>query len=935
MRASQLFLALALISLLFSTSTASITAQYGHPLFTAFVPDDYKGEGQTFSIAVNDQNIVYVANSGGVLEYDGQEWRLIEGTLNRIPLAIDIDDQNRVWVALQSDIGVLVPDSTGKLKYASLSPMIEDTLDTSQGIWRVRVAPDGIYYQSPRWLLRWTPSAENPLEGSYTYWESPDATFSMCCVVDSVVYVRRTRLPVEKIVADTFQVVEAWRTKSQFASIVHAVKIDDEQILFSSFRGMLLLGDKDGMRNMPGEVNEVVKNRTIFGVVPLSEGRLVVSTNQGMVVFDHSGKVLESIDKLGDLSVTNILREGAVDQGGGVWFPLNFGMVRVEFNRPHRVFDSQSGLEGSIIQISRFREKLYVATTTGLYYLPEMQSPGIQPTFREIKGVDNSIRQFIALGDKMFIASMDGFYVMKDGKTAHKIPPFNGNATNLVISRDQRYIYVGTELNDMRLYEITGDQIIDKGVIHAGHSSYDRLIIDNSNNFWVIIRNGGFDQIYRSDIDPDNPKNLHFTLYGADKGIRSETIGAPIMWKGMFCQLTRDGIMVYDEKEDRFHPYMESFPVDLCDTYVMNSPPVDNQDRIYISAGAYHTVRVSLNLDKEPEVEELMERSRIRRVFAIYPDTVTGLIAIGGDDGRLFFIESQKEIPTPNALLREIRIADQPPYFLNASNSGHNYMTLKGPLGSIRFIYTLTSYDAPEANEFQYRLVGRNQEWSDWSGETYRDFNDLREGAYRFEVRGRDYSGTVSEAAVFNLQVLSPWYRTAWMQLIWALLVAGIVYLVVRIRTSQLAARQQRLEKLVEQRTEELQKAQAAEIREIEARKAAEFETQRLKTVAQLATTIAHELNNPLAVIQGRIEVARINSSVDSDLMHVHQSIQVQVERMSSLVEKLCGIESIRVVDYAGGIKMLDLKSLPGREEDSDIGNEGTEDTGTFSSSPE
>jgi hypothetical protein len=78
---------------------------------------------------------MYIANNVGVIEFDGSEWRHISanGALVR---CLDVDEQGRVWVGGQDELGYLAADSTDNLKYFSLTGLLPDFIN--QSAWFVR-----------------------------------------------------------------------------------------------------------------------------------------------------------------------------------------------------------------------------------------------------------------------------------------------------------------------------------------------------------------------------------------------------------------------------------------------------------------------------------------------------------------------------------------------------------------------------------------------------------------------------------------------------------------------------------------------------------------------------------------------------------------------------------------------------------------------------
>jgi DNA-binding CsgD family transcriptional regulator len=62
---------------------------------------------------------------------------------------------------------------------------------------------------------------------------------------------------------------------------------------------------------------------------------------------------------------------------------------------------------------------------------------------------------------------------------------------------------------------------------------------------------------------------------------------------------------------------------------------------------------------------------------------------------------------------------------------------LMNKANNIRFSYSIPSYDNYFASEYQYRLSGFMNEWSQWTDSNEKIFNNLPFGDYEFQVRGR------------------------------------------------------------------------------------------------------------------------------------------------------------------------------------------------------
>ena len=187
-----------------------------------------------------------------------------------------------------------------------------------------------------------------------------------------------------------------------------------------------------------------------------------------------------------------------------------------------------------------------------------------------------------------------------------------------------------------------------------------------------------------------------------------------------------------------------------------------------------------------------MDQARIREVLTFFAEADDSAVWAGGLDGRVVRYDesahqSAQLAASPVALIRRVSVTGPRARLLYGGGIGElSPETLPYGSDSLRFEYAIPHFEARQLNEYQSRLVGLSDTWSEWMPEAYRDFTALREGGYRFEVRGRDVHGRVSEIASYELRILPPWYRTLWALSLYALALAGCVALLVRVQVAKL-----------------------------------------------------------------------------------------------------------------------------------------------------
>ena len=103
------------------------------------------------------------------------------------------------------------------------------------------------------------------------------------------------------------------------------------------------------------------------------------------------------------------------------------------------------------------------------------------------------------------------------------------------------------------------------------------------------------------------------------------------------------------------------------------------------------------------------------------------------------------------------------------------------------------------------------------------------------------------------------------------------------------------LDTKVKERTQALEQAQQQLVR-----------SEKLATVGQLTASIAHEVNNPIAVIQGNMDVLRelLGAETSAKVAPELKLVDEQIERMRLIVTKL--LQFARPSEFAGYVEAVD-----------------------------
>ncbi len=207
------------------------------------------------------------------------------------------------------------------------------------------------------------------------------------------------------------------------------------------------------------------------------------------------------------------------------------------------------------------------------------------------------------------------------------------------------------------------------------------------------------------------------------------------------------------------------------------------------------------------------------------------------------------------------------------------------PLGRRKLLFNLAlpDYLNEPYNRFSWYLSGLDGGFQQSTTRSEAIYTNIPPGTHTFQLHAINSAGdTLRLQEEPQIYVPYYYYETTGFYLVLIFISVGIIVLIFYWRFQTL--------KKEKERELELQEA-------------------RLETAHQLAATIAHEFNNPLAIIKGAIDLFLLKS-IDEKVKERHmQRIPGQVERMADLVQKLLRLSEIREIDYAYGVQILDLHS--------------------------
>jgi signal transduction histidine kinase/DNA-binding response OmpR family regulator/ligand-binding sensor domain-containing protein len=843
----------------------------------------YRGTQQNWDATQDSSGVLYVANTEGVLTYDGHAWGSI--STGRGVSTVTSDAAGRVYVGRRGDFGVIQTDSLGRRTYESLTDQLSAEHRSFREVKAAVTTNERVFFQTKQRLFRWTPATD-----SMKVWHIKGGRFQRADVVRGTVYVNVTGEGLMAVRDGRLQRVpggERFADRSVHFLFPHG----EEGMLLVTYRDGLFRYDGSSFRPFSTGADDILEKAWLYVGTHLRDGTLAIGMiDHGLLLLAPDGSVRRHLSAR-DNPVTGLY----ADREGGLWALLDGGMIRYSVGAPFTEYGEAMGLEGITIDLARHGDALYAATNQGTYRVEgRAGAPG---TLSRLSGLQletgrTSSWDLESVGNDLFVATVYGL-ARRGPDDAVEYLYENTQTFSVRQSRtDSTRLYVGTHVG-LRAVERTRTGWTDGGQLLELGTQVRALAQANDGPLWLGTQGKG---LYRvRGTGPDD--SLSMTHFGAEAGLPDGPV-EPYRDQGRVVFGTSGGVFRYSSSTSSF---VRDSTIEMPPVQVGNGRlrvRTDAQGRMWGTAGRAGGWRRADSTWRWAPGR--LSRLHMNRARTLAPADSGHAVWFGmwGDRVVRYVPESGWARDDISPRIHEVFSTDT-----DTLVGGQGASTTPYAEGGVRVTYGTPSLVAPERVKYQYKMTGVRAEWSDWTGRTEQTFRNLPPGPHTFAVRARLAYGDTTRAARYTVTVLPPWYRTWGAYGLYLLLAVGLVVGAVQWRTRHLRRRQERLRQTVAERTEEIehQKEQLAE------------QAERLKELddakSRFFANVSHEFRTPLTLILGSVQdlrdrVRRHLSEADAEQLGI---IEQNAQRLLRLVDQILGIARMDAGTYRLDARPLDL----------------------------
>ena len=279
----------------------------------------------------------------------------------------------------------------------------------------------------------------------------------------------------------------------------------------------------------------------------------------------------------------------------------------------------------------------------------------------------------------------------------------------------------------------------------------------------------------------------------------------------------------------------------------------------------------------------------------------------GGADGivRYEMNESPEPGSTFNTHLNKVLLQGDSTFFMGIGNITQN-LTFPYKSNSFRFEFTSTNFKAEELNEFQYKMEGHDDDWSEWTTENIKEYSRLWEGDYKFLVRSRNYARQIGTTDEFNFSVAPPWFRNLYAYVTYVLVAGALVWALIRWRSRNLLLEKEALQKEIANQTQEIREQNIQLAEQSEELKINAGQLKALdKMKSNFFVNISHEFRTPLSLILGPLEKFIQEKGSNQIRLKELERMHRNAKRLQQLINQLLDLAKLE----SGGMKLNLQKS--------------------------
>lgn len=873
-----------IIFILLIMPTLNLSGQFksiGVPEIWNIGRSEYQGGTQNWNIVDDEQGNIYVANNNGILRFDGEEWETFPASNNSVVRSLAYGADKKLYVGAFNEIGVLERSATAGLSYKSLNYLIPENAKNFDDVWNIYQTRFGVVFQSFESILIYKNNTIHVIK--------PEERFGHSFYVNNNYYVVEIGVGLRMLVDNSLQTVadDLLFTQDEIQSLT---PVNASDLLVGTMNNGLYVLSGQKMQSWDTEISEELKECKLYCGSFHNNTYLFGTIKSGLFVVNENGEIQEHLSRSNGLQNNTVLSL-FVDRQNNIWLGLDIGIDFLKSSLPTSVINDNYNIAATYataIHNGRF----YIGTNQGLYTkeLDKLRSH-INIKYDLVEGMEGQVWNLTVTDGQLLCGHHNGAYAI-DGLKSTKLTNSRGVWNFITVPGHEDLLLSGTYDGLITFKKGKAGKWEFRKVVEGFDVSSKDLIIRDDNWLWM---SHGYLGLFHIHLNENLDSVVFIKEYKGSNNLPEELPYILHESGGDFFISTKLGIYQFDELNDIFYKPEElnHFFGDLQLIYLLKE---DHSRNLWYSAsegmgvfrlledGTYTNISTPF-LDLNNARVSPFDNIYIQDPGNIYIGTQKGLVHYDPSIYKNYFDEMHVYI---NRVSITSKLEDSLWY-----SSGNSHLdkhetkeqfSLPHSWNNISFRYNSPDMENAGKIEYSFRLVSFDDNWSDWTTSNIKEYTNLREGDYCFEVKARNIYNNISSVDKFWFSVEPPFSRSYKALIVYFLMLSGMILTAVYFYL-------RRIEKIrLQEKNRQIKAFRKTEQTLEEQKLAAEAEVMQLKN-ERLQSEMKHKNKELTTATYNIIQKNKFLNSLKQELSALiqgakNESVVTELKRISRKIDR-------------------------------------------------
>ncbi len=733
------------------------------PQVKNFTKRQYKASSQNWSVAQDRGGHIYVANSVGLLEFDGSSWKLYPSPNGNIIRAVAVDSLNRIFTSGYQELGYWTRDQFGQLHYSSLKEKAKSFFNPNVEFWDIFISGEKVFFYAFTQLLVF----ENETIKAFNF----DSFTNYCTLINGKLLFNEINggiFEFDNFSAKPFIQHPLLNEKNVRFILPHG----KEQYLIGTASHGIFKMNEGALEEWDTPLNDYFRKNQINRGSVTPRGELLIGTIlDGISLLDKNGQLLWKLNSENGLQNNTVLGI-TIDSEQNIWLALDRGIDLIAYQKDpgHMLFSTSN--TGAVYSAAHYNGKIYIGTNQGLYFRNQ-STP--QATFQLVPETQGQVWDIKTISGSLVVGQNSGTFLIT-GEKVKRISNVSGAFSIVNDPLAPEHYFQCTYSNIVR-YRQTADGFQQTGSIQNFNDLIRFIEFDHRGNLWASHFHRG---IFKIKLNESKDSVVSIRHYGENSIFQKDNNINVFKIENRVVFTTGNKLFTYDDLADTiidYHLLNEKLGEYAAATRIIPAP---NHQYWFITK---HFIGLfSINGTEIAKLREfpceLFEGQFIQGFENLIPlDNDQAILCL--ENGFAYLgtphWEDNRSLSQKTPSPRQIVLIDK-----NGKNYPHpfgiDFLKIPSNQNNLKIRFAIAHFSTDKIT-FSWFLQGLSPEWSASDDSPELSFERLPKGKYTLKVKATDTWGNESKVFTLPVIVLPPWYWSKLAKILYLLLSIGALAL--------------------------------------------------------------------------------------------------------------------------------------------------------------